>query len=77
MFTERAWRRRGLARRLMELAIEWARVKGVAKLVLHASPQGRPLYERLGFEPTNEMSYMGDLPGSGQPNSTVGRAIPE
>jgi GNAT superfamily N-acetyltransferase len=55
VFTERAWRRRGIARRLMEHAIAWSRAHGIARLVLHASPEGRPLYEQLGFEPTNEM----------------------
>lgn len=61
VFTERAWRRRGLARRLMEEVIDWARAHGVVRLVLHASPEGRPLYESLGFEPTNEMRYTGEL----------------
>ena len=27
----------------------------MASLFLHASAEGRPLYEELGFEPTNEM----------------------
>lgn len=35
-----------------------------ARLVLHASPDARPLYERLGFEPTNEMRFTGELPGT-------------
>jgi len=29
-------------------------------LVLHASQDARPLYEKLGFVPTNEMRYTGD-----------------
>jgi GNAT superfamily N-acetyltransferase len=62
VFTERAWRRRGVARRLMEHVIEWARTHGVVRLVLHAAPDGRPLYEQLGFAATNEMRYGGDLP---------------
>ena len=61
VFTERAWRRRGLARRLMERVIAWAREHGVARLVLHASPEGRPLYDQLEFVPTNEMRYRGPL----------------
>ncbi|PYP17949.1 MAG: N-acetyltransferase [Gemmatimonadetes bacterium] len=61
VFTERAWRRRGLARHLMERVIAWAREHGVARLVLHASPEGRPLYDRLDFVPTNEMRYRGRL----------------
>ena len=61
VFTERAWRRRGLARRLMERVIAWAREHGVARLVLHAAPKGRPLYDQLEFVPTNEMRYRGPL----------------
>src|SRR5256886_14307692 len=59
--TERAWRRRGLARGLMERVIAWAREHGVGRLVLHASPEGRPLYDQLDFVPTNEMRYRGPL----------------
>ncbi len=64
VFTERRWRRRGIAERLMQRVIDWARGHGIARLVLHASSEGRPLYERLGFEPTNEMRYTGELPGT-------------
>lgn len=63
VFTERAWRRRGIAELLMRQVIDWARTHGMAHLVLHASPDGRSLYERLGFVPTNEMRYTGELPG--------------
>jgi GNAT superfamily N-acetyltransferase len=57
VFTERPWRRRGLGDRLMREL--WARANGVVSLVLHASAEGRPLYERLGFEQSNEMKYVG------------------
>jgi GNAT superfamily N-acetyltransferase len=55
MYTEPEYRRRGLARRLMQAMIDWARSDGFVVLYLHASDVGRPLYESLGFEPTNEM----------------------
>jgi GNAT superfamily N-acetyltransferase len=61
VYTDPAWRRRGVARTLMERAIAWAREEGIARLVLHASDDGRALYEDLGFEPTNEMRYGGEL----------------
>lgn len=64
VFTERAWRRQGIAELLLRHVIEWAKGHGIARLVLHASPDGRPLYERLGFVPTNEMRFTGELPGS-------------
>ena len=55
MFVEPEFRRRGIARRLMETMIAWCRQQGFAGVALHASDQGRPLYEKLGFEPTTEM----------------------
>jgi len=61
VFTERSWRRRGLARLLMTHIIEWARQEGLDTLVLHASGDGRSLYESLGFAQTSEMRYIGRL----------------
>jgi GNAT superfamily N-acetyltransferase len=57
------FRRRGLARHLMETILEWARGAGIPRMVLHASGEGRPLYESMGFVPTNEMRYGGSLDG--------------
>ncbi|HVQ35450.1 MAG TPA: GNAT family N-acetyltransferase [Candidatus Bathyarchaeia archaeon] len=58
MYTDPAHRRKGLARRLMETMIAWARAEGHATIYLHASDEGRGLYESLGFTPTNEMRLM-------------------
>ncbi|MEZ5352450.1 MAG: GNAT family N-acetyltransferase [Bryobacteraceae bacterium] len=55
MWTEEPCRRKGLARRLMETMVTWARAEGYGSLNLHASDEGRTLYESLGFRPTNEM----------------------
>jgi GNAT superfamily N-acetyltransferase len=55
VYTEPAFRRRGLARRLMETCRAWCEQHGVEALILHASDAGRPLYEAVGFAPTNEM----------------------
>lgn len=57
VYTEKAWRRRGLAELLMAHVIEWARTSDIDTLVLHASAEGRSLYERLGFMGTTEMRY--------------------
>jgi predicted GNAT family N-acyltransferase len=48
-------RRQGLARRLLELALECAKTRGVKVVTLAASKYGRPLYELYGFKATNEM----------------------
>ncbi len=55
VFTEPEWRRRGIARRLMERIIAWCREQRIESVVLHASEDGRALYEQLGFIQTNEM----------------------
>lgn len=55
MYTEPDYRRRGLARRVMQAMLDWCRDAGYKTVSLHASPYGRPLYESLGFQPTNEM----------------------
>jgi GNAT superfamily N-acetyltransferase len=54
-YTEPEYRRRGLARRLVEAAVEWCRAEGFIYVFLHASVFGRPLYESMGFQQTNEM----------------------
>jgi GNAT superfamily N-acetyltransferase len=55
MFTEPGARGRGLASRIVREMIAWARSHGYPRIVLHASRFGRPVYERLGFEPGSEM----------------------
>jgi len=59
VYTERAWRRKGVADALMQELLQWCRGNGIESVVLHASDEGRPLYEKLGFRPTNEMRYGG------------------
>jgi GNAT superfamily N-acetyltransferase len=55
LYTYPQHRRKGIARRLILTMIEWCRGEGFASVSLHASDDGRRLYESLGFEPTNEM----------------------
>jgi GNAT superfamily N-acetyltransferase len=57
VYVEPAQRRRGVARRLMEHLIGWAPGAGIVRLVLHASEEGRPLYQALGFRGSNEMLF--------------------
>jgi GNAT superfamily N-acetyltransferase len=59
VFTEPEWRRRGLAALLIKRIVDWTRQEGVDSLVLHASDEGRALYERLGFIDTSEMRFSG------------------
>jgi GNAT superfamily N-acetyltransferase len=55
VYTEPEFRRRGIARRIMAEIVTWCRAQGFWAVMLHASEFGRPLYESMGFEPTNEM----------------------
>lgn len=55
IYVEMPFRRRGIGRRLTETVIAWCREQGFEWVYLHASEQGRPLYESLGFMPSSEM----------------------
>jgi GNAT superfamily N-acetyltransferase len=52
------YRGRGLATQLTQATIAFLRGKNAYRILLHASPFGRPIYERLGFVPTNEMELL-------------------
>ena len=60
VYTERPFRRQGIARRLMDIALDWCRTNGIQAVILHASEDGQKLYEQLGFKPTNEMRILLD-----------------
>jgi len=55
VYVEPAWRRRGVGEALMRSVLTALAERKVRRIVLHASDDGRRLYERLGFVPTNEM----------------------
>jgi GNAT superfamily N-acetyltransferase len=55
VYTEPEFRRKGLARELMLLMIQWLREQGFRSAVLHASDAGRHLYQTMGFQSTSEM----------------------
>lgn len=55
VYVEPAYRRRGLARQLTQMAAEYLKTLGCTHALLHASPTGKPVYAQLGFLPTNEM----------------------
>ncbi len=55
VYVERAWRRRGVGEALMLAVLDTLAARSIRRIVLHASDDGRRLYERLGFVQTNEM----------------------
>ena len=50
MYTSPGFRGRGLATRMLDLAVAECRRRGVVRLFLAASQMGRPVYERYGFQ---------------------------
>ena len=57
MYTEREFRGKGVASKVVEAAIDWTKNQGYERLQLHASEMGRGVYKRLGFKRTWEMRY--------------------
>jgi GNAT superfamily N-acetyltransferase len=55
VYTYPQYRRRGIARQIMQTIIDWCKRENFARVTLHASPDGRHLYDSLGFEASNEM----------------------
>lgn len=55
MYTAPQFRRKGVARLIVQSALKWCKERGYERVSLHASEAGRPLYEGLGFYSTTEM----------------------
>jgi GNAT superfamily N-acetyltransferase len=55
VYTEPEFRRRGVALQVMKAILAWIKAYGLRGVNLHASDEGRDLYEKLGFKATNEM----------------------
>lgn len=55
MYTETGFRRQGVAREILKMALGWAKNHRHERVSLHASDYGRRLYEEFGFMPTGEM----------------------
>jgi len=66
VYTEPPHRRQGLARVLAQTALDWCAAQGVDMIVLHATADGRALYESLGFTPTTEMRLIRPLVASSE-----------
>ena len=58
VFVEPGYLGRGLASDLMRKAQEEAERRRIVFMTLHASSQGLPLYKKLGWKPTSEMSFV-------------------
>lgn len=58
VWTHPDYRRRGLATQLIRALIDEARQAGVSNIDLSATEEGRPVYEKLGFEVSTEHTEM-------------------
>jgi GNAT superfamily N-acetyltransferase len=59
-YVEPEFRGRGLAEQMLKMTLDEARRRGIGVVSLHASKLGRRIYERNGFEGTNEMMLRGE-----------------
>lgn len=50
LYTDPAYRRKGIATKTLDLLIAESKNKGVTAISLEATKMGRPLYEKYGFE---------------------------
>jgi GNAT superfamily N-acetyltransferase len=62
VYTEPEFRKRGIARQIMLTILDWVKQHGLRSVNLHASDEGRLLYEKLGFKATSEMRLRFDGP---------------
>ena len=55
VYVEAPYRRQGIGQQLTGVAVDCLRSQHCTHALLHASPLGKPVYEQLGFTPSNEM----------------------
>ncbi len=56
VLVDEALRGRGIGTRLMQHALEYLEARRAATIRLDATPLGRPVYEKLGFQPEYELA---------------------
>lgn len=55
IYTDPEYRKQGIAKEIMLRLMDEARKRGIKRLDLHATEAGRPIYEKLGFEPPDHI----------------------
>ena len=58
VYVEPQFRKRGLARQLLQLCMDEAHRLKIPVVTLHSSDAGRRVYEKLGFHATSEMMHV-------------------
>ena len=54
VWTDKEYRRRGIAEKLVTMLIEEARARGASEISLDTTEAGRPFYRKLGFQESGE-----------------------
>ena len=54
VYTSQKYRRQGIAKRMVSMLIKDAWERGATEISLDATQEGRPLYEKCGFVPSDE-----------------------
>ncbi|MEM7726334.1 MAG: GNAT family N-acetyltransferase [Cyanobacteria bacterium P01_A01_bin.45] len=55
VYVEKSYRRKGIAKQLMDTAVGYLKTIDCSRAVLNASPEGKSVYERMGFVVSNGM----------------------
>ena len=55
VYVELAYRGKGIAKQLTNMAIAYLKSLGCTRVILHASPSGKQVYTSLSFSESNEM----------------------
>ncbi len=55
MYTERIYRNKKCARRIIEKAIQYCKSSGIKRILLNASEAGRPVYQKIGFRQAEDV----------------------
>ena len=59
IYTDPSYRRRGIAMHVLDLLVGEALDRGIEDISLEATPMGRPLYEKYGFEGSPSEMHIG------------------
>ena len=54
LYTNPAYRRRGIATKILDMLVNDSKEKGITAISLEATVMGRPLYEKYGFTKMND-----------------------
>lgn len=55
VYVEAPYRAKGVGKKLTNLAVNYLKSIKCTRVILHASPSGKPVYDSLGFSDSNEM----------------------